>query len=306
MTDRPLRVATTVAPITNIVANVAGGTDTEIVGIVPEGVNSHTYSPTPSVAATLEDADVVFLNGLQLEEPTLELARANVGQAARICLLGEHVLEPSEYIFDFSFPESGGKPNPHLWTNPPMAIEYAEQIHRVLVAADPADAATYDANLAAFSARVSEFDQALHEATATIPESQRLLLTYHDAYAYFAREYGWSVVGAVQPSSFDEPTPKEVAELIDQVRQRGVRAVFGSEVFPSSVLEQIADEGGARYIDDLRDDDLPGAPGEPGHTWLGLMQFDYVTIVEALGGDATALRAVDPSDVSADTAHYPQ
>jgi hypothetical protein len=82
--------------------------------------------------------------------------------------------------------------------------------------------------------------------------------------------------------------------------------VFGSEVFPSPVLEQIAAESGAEYIDDLRDDDLPGAPGEPAHTWLSLMQFDYVTIVEALGGDASALRVVDVSNVAPDTASYPQ
>ena len=304
--DRPLRIATTVAPITNIAANIAGGTDTEISGIVPEGVNSHTYSPVPSVAATLEDADVVLLNGLQLEQPTLELARANLDDRALICAIGEQVLEPADYIFDFSFPEAGGKPNPHLWTNPVMAGEYARVIHGVLVAADPDDAITYDANLAAFLTRVDDFDSALRQATATVPSEQRLLLTYHDAYAYFAREYGWEVVGAIQPSSFDEPSPRDVADLIDQVRQRRVRAVFGSEVFPSSVLEQIAAEGGATYVDDLRDDDLPGAPGDGDHTWLALMQFDYVTIVEALGGDASALVAVDPSNVATDSADYPQ
>ena len=306
VTGRPLRVATTVAPITNIVANIAGGTGTVVTGIVPEGTNSHTYEPEPSVAATLEDADVVFINGLSLEEPTKDLALANLADGGEVCELGTTVLPESEYLYDFSFPEEGGKPNPHLWTDPVKAQEYADLVHRVLVARDPANAEQYDDNLEALTMRIDALDAALREATATVPEEQRLLLTYHDAYAYFAKEYGWTVLGAIQPSSFEEPTPREVAGLIDQVRESGVPAIFGSEVFPSDVLEQIADETGAQYVDDLRDDDLPGEPGESEHTWLALMRFNYVTMVEALGGDATALAALDVSDVASDDATYPQ
>lgn len=304
--DRPLRVVTTVAPITNIVAIVAGGTDTEVTGVVPEGTNSHTYEPAPSVAAVIEDADVVFLNGLVLEEPTKQLVKANLGGAAELCELGDTVLPEEEYLYDFSFPRDGGKPNPHLWTNPPMALEYAGLVRDVLAARSPRHIEAYDANLAAFREQVEALDAALRTATATIPENERLLLTYHDAYAYFAREYGWTVVGAVQPSSFSEPAPKDVAALIDQIRQRGVAAVFGSEVFPSPVLEQIAAESGATYIDDLRDDDLPGAPGDPEHSWLELMRFDYVTVIDALGGDPSALEALDLTPFAADTASYPQ
>ena len=113
-------------------------------------------------------------------------------------------------------------------------------------------------------------------------------------------------MGAVQPSSFTEPTPQEVADLIGQIEERGVGAVFGSEVFPSPVLEQIAAESGATYVDDLRDDDLPGAPGDPDHSWLELMRFNYTTIVDALGGDATALRSLELAPFAIDAATYPQ
>jgi ABC-type Zn uptake system ZnuABC Zn-binding protein ZnuA len=143
-------------------------------------------------------------------------------------------------------------------------------------------------------------------ATATIPADQRKLVTYHDAYAYFAKHYGYTVVGALQPSSFDEPTPKEVADLISQISTEGVKAVFGSEVFPSPVLEQIGAETGVRYVDVLRDDDLIGAPGDPEHSWLGLMRFNFATMVEALGGNADALKSLDVSDVATDKAVYPQ
>jgi ABC-type Zn uptake system ZnuABC Zn-binding protein ZnuA len=301
-----LTIATTVAPITSIVANIAGGTSTVITGIVPEGTNSHTFEPKPSDAKTLETADIVFINGLVLEEPTKDLALANLKNGAIICELGTEILPESDYIYDFSFPKEGGKPNPHLWTNPPMAKQYAQVVHDVLVRRDPANAATYESNLAAFVAKVDALDAAMVTATATVPETQRKLLTYHDAYAYFAVHYGYTVIGAIQPSSFDEPTPKEIANLITQVRESGVKAVFGSEVFPSPIMEQIGAETGVRYVDVLRDDDLIGEPGDAEHSWLGLMRFNYVTMVEALGGDASALKTLDVSDVAKDAAVYPQ
>ncbi len=301
-----LTIATTVAPITSIVANIAGGTGTLVTGIVPEGTNSHTFEPKPSDAKTIETADIVFINGLVLEEPTKDLARANLKDGAIICEIGTQVLPESDYIYDFSFPKEGGKPNPHLWTSPPMAKQYAQVVHDVLVRRDPANAAMYDINFIAFSAKVDALDAAMVTATATIPESQRKLVTYHDAYAYFAKQYGYTVVGALQPSSFNEPTPKEIGDLINQVKTENVKAIFGSEVFPSPVLEQIGAEAGVRYVDVLRDDDLIGKPGEAEHSWLGLMRFDYVTIVEALGGDASALKFLDVRDVVKDTAVYPQ
>ncbi|MFM8380756.1 MAG: metal ABC transporter substrate-binding protein, partial [Actinomycetota bacterium] len=260
-----------------------------------------TMSADSSVAA-----DIVFINGLVLEEPTKEMAQANLRSGTVICELGTAILPESEWIFDFSFPKDGGKPNPHLWTNPPMALEYARLVADSLAAADPGNAARYESNYEAFAEKVRALDEAVEAATATIAPDQRQLLTYHDAYAYFAKRYGWTVIGAIQPSSFEEPTPREIADLIEQVRSTGVQAVFGSEVFPSSVLEQIGNETGVRYIDVLRDDDLIGSPGDAEHSWLVLMRFNFVTMVEALGGDASALRALDVSDVGPDTAVYPQ
>ncbi len=301
-----LNIATTVAPITSIVANIAGGTNTIINGVVPEGTNSHTFEPKPSDAATLEQADVIFINGLVLEEPTKELALANLKDGASICELGTEILPESSYIYDFSFPLEGGKPNPHLWTNPPMAKQYAQVVRDVLSRRDPANADTFAANYEAFAAKVDALDAAMAEATATIPEEQRKLVTYHDAYAYFAVHYGFTVIGALQPSSFDEPTPKDIADLIEQIKAEKVQAIFGSEVFPSPVLEQIGAETDVRYIDVLRDDDLIGEPGDAEHSWLGLMRFNFATMVEALGGDASALKTLDVLDVVKDSAVYPQ
>ena len=300
-----LRVVTTVAPITSIVAGVAGD-KAAVTGLVPEGTNSHTYEPPPSAARVIARADIVFLNGLRLEDPTRELANENKARGAEIVLLGNETLEPAEYLYDFSFPRSGGKPNPHLWTNPPMAKEYARIVADTLARRDPANADAYEANYSAFAARVDELDKAMVTATASLPPERRKLLTYHDAYAYFARHYGWTVIGAIQPSTFDEPTPREVAELISQIRREQVPAIFGSEVFPSPVLAQIGRETGVRYVDVLRDDDLPGSPGQPEHSWLGLMRFNFVTMVESLGGDPSALRAVALETLVPDRTEYPQ
>lgn len=300
-----LKVVATVSPITNIVANVAGGL-AEVEGVVPEGENSHEFEPAPSVAAVLAGADVVFVNGLNLELPTLGLAEANLKDGAEIVKLGEATIGEDEWIFDFSFPEEEGDPNPHLWTNPLYAKRYAEVVKDTLVRRDPANADAYRANYEALAAQIDAFAAALETASETVPPERRKLLTYHDSFPYFARDFGWEIIGAIQPADFSEPTPREVADLITQIREEEIPAIFGSEVFPSPVLERIASETGARYVDDLRDDDLPGAPGEPEHSLLGLLRFDYVTIVEALGGDASALQAVDTANPVSDEAAYPQ
>jgi ABC-type Zn uptake system ZnuABC Zn-binding protein ZnuA len=254
----------------------------------------------------MEDADVVFVNGLQLEEPTFELAEQNAPEDAVIVKIGDQVLPEEDYLYDFSFPEEDGKPNPHLWTDPTYAIKYAGVIRDTLVERDPDGQADYDRNHDAFVAKAQELSDALEADQETIPEGKKQLLTYHDAYAYFAKTYGWEVIGAVQPSNFEDPQPKEIARIIDQVRERELPVIFGSEVFPSAVLEQIAAETGARYEDTLRDDDLPGEPGDPEHSWMGLMRYDYVTMIEGLGGSAEQLKALDVSDVTEDKADYPQ
>jgi ABC-type Zn uptake system ZnuABC Zn-binding protein ZnuA len=303
--DGRLQVGTTVAPITSIAANI-GGDRVHITGIVPEGTNSHTFEPKPSDAELLARIDVLYVNGLKLEEPTKDLAAQNMKDGAQIVELGTRSIAPSAYAYDFSFPRSAGKPNPHLWTDPRYALKYAAIIRDDLSKRDPADAAYFSASYARFAAKVGALDRAMRASFATIPRARRKLLTYHDAYAYFGRDYGWDVIGAIQVSDFEDPTAKEVARLIDQVRATRVPAIFGSEVFPSPVLEQIGKESGVKYVDVLRDDDLPGKPGDAEHSWMGLMHFDYVTMTEAMGGDAAALKALRPANAAPDTASYPQ
>ena len=302
--DGRLTIATTVSPITSIVSTIAGD-QANVVGIVPEGTNSHTFEPPPSAAKVLSRADVVFINGLKLEDPTAELAETNAKEGSELVELGTRALPDAQWIYDFSFPKSEGKPNPHLWTDPTYAIKYAAEVRDTLSRRDPDNAAAYATRYTAFEQRATALVDALRVDQATIP-GEKLLLTYHDAYAYFAKTFGWTVLGAVQPKDFEDPTPKEVANLIEQVRAKKVPTIFGSEVFPSKVLEQIGRESGARYEATLRDDDLPGKPGEAGHSWLGLMRYDYITMIKGLGGTPTQLDALKIADVAPDRAEYPQ
>jgi ABC-type Zn uptake system ZnuABC Zn-binding protein ZnuA len=302
-----LKVVTTVSPITSIVENI-GGTRITLQGIVPEGVNSHTFEPAPSVAAILADADLVFLNGLFLEEPTLELARANQKPGSMIVSLGDQITSKDEWQFDFSFPEENGQPNPHLWPDPILALKYAEVVRDTMSERDPDNANYYSENYDKFAGRIADLDAAIVAIIATVPSGNRKLLTYHDSWAYFARRYGMTVIGAMRPSNFSEPSAREVADLIQQIESEGIPAVFGSEVFDSDVMETIAAESGAAYVDELSDDDLPGAPGDPRHSYLGLVVNNLEIMVPALGGDASALENIDVSPVfdGPSAAVYPQ
>jgi ABC-type Zn uptake system ZnuABC Zn-binding protein ZnuA len=291
-----LTVVTTVSPITNIIYNI-GGDRINLDGIVPEGVNSHTFEPAPSDAKKLALADLIFVNGLHLEDPTVKLAQANLKKGAEIITLGEQTISPDQYAYDFSFPKESGSPNPHLWPNPIYALRYAEIARDALVRRNPDNADYYNKNFDAFKSRIEALDKAIKATVQSIPEANRKLLTYHDSFAYFAPRYGMTVIGAIQPSDFSEPSARDVVQIIEQIKKEKVPAIFGSEVFPSPILEQIAKETGAKYISDLRDDDLPGAPGEARHSYLGLMAEDLRIMAAALGGDPALIEKFDVSNV---------
>jgi len=131
---RAPRVVSTVAPITNLIGLMVAGTSVEVNGIVPEGTNS-----------VVEKADVIFVNGLGLEDPTLELAEANAKNSV-VCELGTATMPKGSWIFDFSFPMDGGKPNPHVWTSPFLVLGYLNVIRDAVVALDPDNMEIFDAN----------------------------------------------------------------------------------------------------------------------------------------------------------------
>ncbi|GAB4212332.1 MAG: metal ABC transporter substrate-binding protein [Synechococcales cyanobacterium] len=299
---KPL-VVTTVAPITNIVSNV-GGERVEVEGIIPEGQDSHIFEPRPSDAQLLTQADLIIINGLALEEPTRQLAAASKKPGTKIQLLGDNTISRQEWIFDFSFPEADGKPNPHLWVNPRHAATYAKLAAQWLTELDPAGNEYYAKNLQSYLARLEALDDVTKSVVDSIPPQNRKLLTYHDSWAYWAKDYGFEIIGAIQPSDFNEPSAQDMAKLIDLIKQANVPAIFGSEVFPSKVVDQIARETQIKAAN-TSDDDLPGDGSadamentmNPEHTYIGMMINNLRILAGNLGGDPSLLAGFDSRNV---------
>lgn len=292
-----LNVVTSVSPITNIIKNV-GGYRIDLTGLVPEGVNSHTFELVPSEVVKVNNADLVIIAGLGLEtniEDVAEEARSKYAQL-QILKLGDNTISHDHWVFDFSFPKEEGDPNPHLWLNVPYAMKFANLTRDKLIEMDPQNARYYSTNTDRYISLLKKLDEGIMQAVQTIPRENRKLLTYHDSWAYFAPRYNMTIIGAVQPSDFGEPTPQEVARIIDQIRSEKVPAIFASEVFPTGVVDQIAKEGNVRIVETLSDDDLPGEQGNPEHSYVGLMLENMENMLVPLGGNITSLNDVDPKD----------
>ena len=290
---KKIHIVTTVAPITNIVRNVAGDY-ANVTGIVPDGTDSHTFEPVPTDARVLSIADIIILNGLGLETPTMKLAQKVKKNTTSILQLGNRTLRKEQWQYDFSFPREQGHPNPHLWPNIALAMRYAEVVRDALIALDPGNKTGYRANTETYLGKLRELDNAIFDSIKTIPEKNRKLVTYHDSFAYFAPRYGMKVIAAVQPSDFSEPGPREIIRIIKQIRKEKVPAIFGSEVFPSKVMEQIARETGVRFIDQLSDDELPASPN---NSFVGMMANNMAIMTGALGGDAGCIAHVYTGNV---------
>lgn len=304
--NKPL-VVTTVAPLTNIVSNIAGDR-VEVKGIIPEGTDSHTFEPRPSDTDLLSKANLVIANGLHLEAPTEKMAKASKQKDTQIYELGSNTITEKEWLFDFSFPKEKGDPNPHLWVNPKYAGNYAKLAAQQLTALDPAGKDYYETNLKNYLERIDALDKATVAVVASIPAKNRKLLTYHDSWAYWARQYGFEVIGAIQPSNFKEPSAQEVAKLIDQVKKVGVPAIFGSEVYPSKVEEQIAREAKVKTAN-TADDELPGKGSanamedtNPEHTYIGMMANNMKIISSSLGGNPDLVKNLNTANVVGPTA----
>jgi zinc/manganese transport system substrate-binding protein len=279
----PLRVVTTVAPVTDLVKQVGSGA-VQLHSLVPTGVSSHTFQPTPGDVQYLTQADLVVLNGLNLEAGIEKLFRCCGNPSASLLKLADQAVAQEEWI-EASAANAQGNPNPHLWLDIAAATRYVELIRDRLCDLDPQHAERYRDNAARTLADLSRLDRCVAMAVATIPPPQRTLVTYHDAWPYFAKRYGLEVVRVVQPANFAEPSPREVARVVDQLRESRIPAIFSSEIFPSKVPEKIAKEAGVPRVETLHDEILPGAPGEAQHSYQGMMRHNVTTIVAALGGN---------------------
>src|SRR5215210_92724 len=284
--NKTLNVVTSVSPITNIVKNIAGD-KINLTGLVPEGVNSHTFEPVPSDIIKLSNADLVIINGLFLEDNMEKVVNESLKNKPDIQLLklADNTIDSTGWIFDFSFPKEQGHPNPHLWLNPINAMKFANLTKDKLIEMDPNNTAYYTENAEKYVALLKQLDAGIKAAVKTVPPENRKLITYHDSWAYFAPRYNMTVIGAVQPSDFSEPSPLDIAKLIDQTKNEKVPAIFASEVFSNKIVDQIAKDSNIAIVETLRDDTLPDNVNDNNHTYVDMMIENMKNMVIPLGGN---------------------
>jgi ABC-type Zn uptake system ZnuABC Zn-binding protein ZnuA len=288
-------------PANTALVRWVGGGLVDVVSVVPIGANGHTYEPIPADAMAVATADMYIENGKGLNEAVSSFVRANYRPGTLDVVLGD-VIPRDEVIATDSAEEIAAHGhahsfNAHFWTDPIYASLYVDRIATALGSIDPENASTYRSRAQDFMSRMETYDAAFRSAIASIPAQNRKLIVYHDSWSYFGRRYGIPVIGAIQPVSFSEPSADEVRRMIDQIRNEAVPAFFGSEVFPSDVLESIASETGAIYSSDLSDEELPGVTGSPEHSYEGMMIQNVRLITSALGGDVSLLASLPLPEV---------
>lgn len=272
---KPKRIVTTFTIIQDIAQNVAG-TAAIVESITKPGAEIHEYEPTPLDIVKAQSADLVLWNGLGLER-WFEKFFGNIKNVPGAVL--------TEGIVPMGISEGpyNGKPNPHSWMSPANAIIYVENIRQALGKLDPANAAIYDANAAAYTAKLKAIDEPIRAKLAEIPEAQRWLVSSEGAFSYLIRNYGMKELYLWPVNADEEGTPKQVRKVMDAVRQNKIPVVFSESTISDKPMRQVAKETGARFGGVLYVDSLTPADG-PAPTYLKLLEYNAQTIVKGFLG----------------------
>lgn len=279
-TGGPLRVVCTTGMVADLVRHV-GGDHVAVTTLMGEGVDPHLYKPTPGDVETLSRADVIFYSGRNLEgkmgEVFARMARKKPTLAVADAIADEYLLDGD-----------GGHHDPHLWFDVALWGKTLEPIRAELAKLDPANAAAFEANAAAYRERLLALDAWARNELGTVPKARRVLVTAHDAFRYFGRAYDVEVRGIQGISTESEAGVGSVNDLVAFLKDRRVKAVF----VESSVSEkniQAVIEGCARGSNPLTVavggelfSDAMGAADTPEGTYEGMVRHNVRTIVEAL------------------------
>ena len=282
--DRRIHVLATTTVLADLVRST-GGDRVVVDSLVPAGAEPHTFAPRPSDMRKVADADVIVMNGLGLDDWLRPLAAEAKRSAAALVELGVGLdgvtyLTGSEGSGDAPVTAtSTGPVNPHLWLNVAYAEKYVDRIADALVAARPSDADAIRASAVAYRAKLEDLDASIRSRIAALPADHRRVVSFHDAFPYYAAAYGLDIVGVVVPVPGQEPSASEVAALVDAIRAAGATAIFAEAQFTPKVADQIAAETGATVVATLYNDSL-GAP--PADSYVGIMQWDTDQVVQAL------------------------
>jgi ABC-type Zn uptake system ZnuABC Zn-binding protein ZnuA len=268
-----IQVVTTTTVFADLVKNV-GRDLVDVRSLVPKGGDVHTYAPSPDDARAIASARLLVMNGLGLDD-WMERLITNAS-AASTPLLRLAVDLPGVTLLPGEEP---GTENPHLFMDVKYAEAYVDRIQASLSSVDPADAGTYRANRDAYIATLETLDQEVRTKIGTIPVANRKLVTFHDAFPYYAREYGVTIVGVAVKAPGQDPSAGEIAALVSAIRAAGVKAIFSENQFPTKLVDQIARETGATVVSDLYDDAL----GDPPITsYEAVIRWDTDQLVAAL------------------------
>jgi ABC-type Zn uptake system ZnuABC Zn-binding protein ZnuA len=267
-----LKVVTTTTVFADLVRQV-GGSGVSVTSLVPANADVHTFSPSPSQARVLAEARLAFMNGLGLDD-WLASTIADIGTNATVVRLAVDL--PGVAYIAGTGDEAA---NPHLWLDVTYAEKYVARIADALATADPTNEATYRANETAYTQRLDALDREVRAQIAAIPEANRRIVSFHDAFPYFARRYGLQIVGVAVEAPGQDPSAGETARLVEAVRNAHVKAIFSEAQFPPRLVDQLAAETGARVVANLYDDSI-GDP--PLTTYEAIIRWDAAQIAMAL------------------------
>lgn len=290
--DGPLSVVTSTSILADLARQV-GGERVEVRSILPANADPHDFEPSPEDVITLESADVVILHGLQLDtwvDALIDAAQTDapivVATTGIETLHGDEEAHEDgdgdhEEVDGHDHDFSGG--DPHVWFDPMRALQMAANIRDGLIAADGEGEAGYQQRYDAYATALEQLDQEIQARIDLIPDDRRVLVTNHDALAYYADRYGLTIVGTVIPGldSRTEPSAKDIAALIEAIEASGVTVIFAENTVGPALAESLAADAGIRVAPDLYTDSL-GDEGSGTDTYIGLMQTDTITIVENL------------------------
>lgn len=275
---QPKRILATFTVIADMAENVAG--DAAIIeSITKVGTEIHDYEPTPSDIVRAQQADLILNNGLGLERWFEKFMGA---------LRDVPSVDVSAGISPIAIAEGSYKdrPNPHAWMSLKNASIYVENIRRALVELDPANAATYNANAAAYIAKFQPLQDQLTQSINAIPAPQRALVTCEGAFSYFARDAGMQEIYMWAINSDQEGTPAQVRNVIEQLRARQIPVIFCESTVNAKAMEQVAAETGARFGGTLYVDSLTAADGDA-PTYLEMLKFNVDAITRSYGTPTT-------------------
>jgi zinc/manganese transport system substrate-binding protein len=269
-----LKVLATFSILADFAKNV-GGERTDVAALVGPNADAHVYTPSPVDARKIADAGLVISNGLGFEGWMSRLVRAS-GSKAPVAVATTGV-----QLRRGGGDQGRGEADPHAWQSVANAKIYVANIRDALAAADPAGAAEYQGNTAAYLGKLDALDQEVRAAVAKIPPERRRVISTHDAFGYFQQAYGIEFVAPQGVSTEAEPSARDVARIITQIRRQQIPAVFLENVIDPRLMQRIAQEAGARIGGKLYSDALTGAGGAA-PTYIDLMRHNVREIVAAL------------------------